>query len=166
MTRGRHTPKSRSESGDLTLKKDFACTVLQDGKVASKFTFTTLLEGASPRDPRTLDTGDECAWLFLSCLIKIWIMAWFSSTLHRVPSGFGSDLTRVCCIGTSSYTQCWKLGLWSVGISWREGCCYRRRVMGVDGRRNNNVSQVKFVTIRPDSLNFKQGRGKMERVSP
>ncbi|KAF8817359.1 Gpi16 subunit, GPI transamidase component [Phlegmacium glaucopus] len=32
---------------------------LQDGKVASKFTFTTLLKGASPRDPKTLDTSDE-----------------------------------------------------------------------------------------------------------
>ena len=33
---------------------------LQDGKVASKFTFTTLLKGASPRNPRILDTSDEC----------------------------------------------------------------------------------------------------------
>ena len=33
---------------------------LQDGKVASKFTFTTFLKGASPRDPKTLDTSDEC----------------------------------------------------------------------------------------------------------
>ena len=33
---------------------------LQDGKVTSKFTFTTLLKGASPRDPKTLDASDEC----------------------------------------------------------------------------------------------------------
>ena len=33
---------------------------LQDGRVASKFTFTTLLKGASPRDPKTLDASDEC----------------------------------------------------------------------------------------------------------
>ncbi|KAJ3515829.1 hypothetical protein NLJ89_g1507 [Agrocybe chaxingu] len=32
---------------------------LQDGKVASKFTFTALLKGASPRDPKTLDGEDE-----------------------------------------------------------------------------------------------------------
>ncbi|KAF9473993.1 Gpi16 subunit, GPI transamidase component [Pholiota conissans] len=32
---------------------------LQDGKVASKFTFTTLLNGASPRDPRTLHKEDD-----------------------------------------------------------------------------------------------------------
>ena len=33
---------------------------LQDGKVVFKFTFTTLLKGASPRDPKALDTSDEC----------------------------------------------------------------------------------------------------------
>jgi len=33
---------------------------LQDGKVASKFTFTTLLKGVSPRNPMTLDEEDEC----------------------------------------------------------------------------------------------------------
>ena len=33
---------------------------LQDGKVASTFTFTTLLKGASPRDPKTLGASDEC----------------------------------------------------------------------------------------------------------
>uniref|UniRef100_A0A8H7XKW9 Gpi16 subunit, GPI transamidase component n=1 Tax=Psilocybe cubensis TaxID=181762 RepID=A0A8H7XKW9_PSICU len=32
---------------------------LQDGKVASKFTFTTLLKDAAPRDPSTLDSQDE-----------------------------------------------------------------------------------------------------------
>ncbi|KAF9524123.1 GPI transamidase component GPI16 [Crepidotus variabilis] len=32
---------------------------LQDGKVSSKFTFTTLLKGASPRNPKTLDEEDE-----------------------------------------------------------------------------------------------------------
>ncbi|TFK38924.1 GPI transamidase component PIG-T [Crucibulum laeve] len=32
---------------------------LQDGKVASKFSFKTLLKGASPKDPRTLGTDDE-----------------------------------------------------------------------------------------------------------
>ncbi|KAG6853113.1 hypothetical protein C0991_006803 [Blastosporella zonata] len=31
---------------------------LRDGKVASKFSFTTLLKGASPRDPRSLGTDD------------------------------------------------------------------------------------------------------------
>ena len=33
---------------------------LQDGRVLSKFTFTILLKGASPRDPKTLDASDEC----------------------------------------------------------------------------------------------------------
>jgi hypothetical protein len=40
-------------------------TTLQDGKVASKFTFTTLLKGVSPRNPMTLDEEDECNVLFL-----------------------------------------------------------------------------------------------------
>ncbi len=33
---------------------------LRDGKVAATFTFSTLLKGASPRDPSTLDLDDEC----------------------------------------------------------------------------------------------------------
>jgi len=33
---------------------------LQDGKVASTFTFTTLLKDAIPRDPRKLDEEDTC----------------------------------------------------------------------------------------------------------
>ncbi|KAK2464580.1 hypothetical protein APHAL10511_003369 [Amanita phalloides] len=32
---------------------------LRDGRVATTFAFTTLLEGASPRDPHTLDLDDE-----------------------------------------------------------------------------------------------------------
>lgn len=40
---------------------------LQDGKVASKFTFKTLLKNASPRDPRTLDEQDECKHNFWIC---------------------------------------------------------------------------------------------------
>jgi len=35
---------------------------LQDGKVASKFTFRTLLKGASPRNPKSLDEEDDCEW--------------------------------------------------------------------------------------------------------
>ena len=51
-------PGSATERFDerLTLR------TLQDGRVASKFTFTTLLKGASPRDPRTLDASDDCGW--------------------------------------------------------------------------------------------------------
>jgi phosphatidylinositol glycan class T len=33
---------------------------LRDGKVSTTFAFTTLLKGASPRDPRTLGLDDEC----------------------------------------------------------------------------------------------------------
>ena len=48
--------------GSATERFDEHLTVrtLQDGKVASKFTFTTLLKGASPKDPKTLDSSDEC----------------------------------------------------------------------------------------------------------
>ena len=48
--------------GSATERFDERLTLrtLQDGKVASKFTFTTLLKGASPRDPKTLDASDEC----------------------------------------------------------------------------------------------------------
>lgn len=33
---------------------------LRDGRVAATFAFTMLLNGASPRDPNTLDSDDEC----------------------------------------------------------------------------------------------------------
>jgi GPI-anchor transamidase subunit T len=33
---------------------------LLDGKVASHFSFTTLLRGATPRDPATLGFSDDC----------------------------------------------------------------------------------------------------------
>lgn len=35
---------------------------LRDGKVASTFSFTTLLEGASPRNPQSLGGEDICTW--------------------------------------------------------------------------------------------------------
>jgi hypothetical protein len=34
---------------------------LRDGKVASRFSFTTVLKGVAPRDPATLGSNDECA---------------------------------------------------------------------------------------------------------
>lgn len=42
-------------------QEKLSINTLQDGKVATKFTFTTLLKEATPRDPRTLDSEDECA---------------------------------------------------------------------------------------------------------
>lgn len=33
---------------------------LQDGRILSRFSFQTLLKGASPRDPRTLGIEDQC----------------------------------------------------------------------------------------------------------
>ncbi|KAF8184185.1 GPI transamidase component PIG-T [Pholiota molesta] len=49
------TPASPQEH----FNEQLTINTLQDGKVASKFTFTTVLEGASPRDPRTLEKEDE-----------------------------------------------------------------------------------------------------------
>jgi phosphatidylinositol glycan class T len=34
---------------------------LRDGRVASRFSFTTLLKGAEPRDPQRLGSDDDCA---------------------------------------------------------------------------------------------------------
>ncbi len=34
----------------------------RDGKVTARFAFTTLLNGASPKDPASLGTEDECAY--------------------------------------------------------------------------------------------------------
>jgi len=47
--------------GSSTEQFDEKLTIntLQDGKVASKFTFTTLLKGALPRNPKTLEEEDE-----------------------------------------------------------------------------------------------------------
>jgi len=40
--------------------ENLTINTLQDGKVAAKFTFTTLLKGVSPRNPQSLDEEDEC----------------------------------------------------------------------------------------------------------
>jgi len=45
-----------SEYFDETLR----VTPLKDGKVASTFTFKTVLSGASPRDPERLGEQDVC----------------------------------------------------------------------------------------------------------
>jgi len=37
---------------------------LPDGRVLSNFAFTTVLEDATPRDPRTLHGEDECMFSF------------------------------------------------------------------------------------------------------
>lgn len=108
---------------------------------------------------------------FLFCL-PFDLKNYWSSTLHLVSSCFGSNLTRVCCIGTSSHTQCWQLELRSVGISWREGCWYRRRVMGMDGWRNdNNVGPINVLFFdyrkltKPFCFFFFQGGREVERAS-
>lgn len=41
--------------------EDLVLTPLLDGKVSAAFTFTTVLHGAAPRDPHTLNSPDECA---------------------------------------------------------------------------------------------------------
>jgi phosphatidylinositol glycan class T len=35
---------------------------LRDGKVASRFSFKTVLQGISPRNPQTLGADDVCAF--------------------------------------------------------------------------------------------------------
>lgn len=44
---------------------------LRDGKVASKFSFTTILKGVSPRDPRSLGTDDVCRSRIQSSLLSV-----------------------------------------------------------------------------------------------
>lgn len=39
---------------------------LEDGRVASKFSFTTTLKGVLPRHPETLDTDDDCERLMIN----------------------------------------------------------------------------------------------------
>ena len=41
-------------------KEELDLRPLRDGKVAARFSFSTLLRGATPRDPRTLGAEDEC----------------------------------------------------------------------------------------------------------
>lgn len=59
--------------GSATEQFDELLTIrtLQDGRVASKFTFTTLLKDALPRDPGTLHASDDCEWPFLSHLPQL-----------------------------------------------------------------------------------------------
>lgn len=41
-------------------QEDLIIRPLRDGKVASTFSFTTELQGASPRNPETLGLEDDC----------------------------------------------------------------------------------------------------------
>ncbi|KAJ7747261.1 GPI transamidase component PIG-T [Mycena metata] len=49
---------SQSFSGE-TFNEELAIRALPDGKVASRFEFSTLLHGASPRNPRNLSSEDD-----------------------------------------------------------------------------------------------------------
>lgn len=42
-----------------TFEEDLVIRPLKDGRVASKFSFTTLLQDASPRNPETLGLEDD-----------------------------------------------------------------------------------------------------------
>lgn len=42
-----------------TFEEDLVIRPLKDGRVASKFSFTTLLRDASPRNPETLGLEDD-----------------------------------------------------------------------------------------------------------
>lgn len=117
---------------------------LQDG--TSNFTFTTFLNVASPRDPRTLKTSDECGWRFLSrfpqsesLLDLVQHYTEFSSC-----SGQGSDLAIVCSFGTSSNTERWIMIDGGIRIS-------KRKVVPSYGygwaKRNNDTSQLISLTI-------------------
>ena len=63
---------------------------LRDGKVASKFSFKTILQGISPRNPETLGNDDVCA-SFQVHLTYIGSLTYRSPALYSFPFGFGSD---------------------------------------------------------------------------
>lgn len=46
--------------GNEQFDEELLVKPLRDGRVAATFAFTMLLNGASPRDPSTLDSDDEC----------------------------------------------------------------------------------------------------------
>ena len=43
-----------------TFDEELTLRPLRDGKLAARFSFTTLLQGVAPRDPSTLDRDDTC----------------------------------------------------------------------------------------------------------
>ncbi|KAJ7686941.1 Gpi16 subunit GPI transamidase component [Mycena rosella] len=49
---------SRSSSSE-TFDEELTVRAMRDGKVASRFSFSTLLEGATPRNPQNLSTEDD-----------------------------------------------------------------------------------------------------------
>ena len=116
---------------------------LQDG--TSNFTFTTFLNGASPRDPRTLKTSDECGWHFLSRFPQS--ESWFDLVQHYTEfscSGQWSDLAIVCCFGTSSNTERWIMIDGGIRISKRKAVPNYGQGWA---KRNNDTSQLISLTI-------------------
>jgi len=41
-------------------EEDLVIRPLRDGRIAARFSFTTTLEGTSPRNPESLGRDDEC----------------------------------------------------------------------------------------------------------
>ena len=75
--------------GHLTEKFDERLHIrsLADGRVQSNFAFTTLLQDATPRDPRTLDGEDEC--MFSSFLFDCPVQRQQHSTIPSFPLPWG-----------------------------------------------------------------------------
>lgn len=89
--------------------EDLLIRPLRDGKVASTFSFTTVLEGATPRNPQSLGGDDTCTWAGISeDGLKLTVI---SPTLHSVSASFGTSSARIRDNRITSLFERWKMGL-------------------------------------------------------
>ena len=119
---------------------------LRDGKVASRFSFKTVLQDASPRNPQTLGVDDTCA--FFEYILHQRSSS-LSPALHHLPTGFRADPARVRRHRATPNTQRRELELRPVGVPRRARRRHRRRAVGVDGRRGARqvrLAQAAFCT--------------------
>jgi hypothetical protein len=82
---------------------------LRDGKVITKFSFTSGLM-AAPRNPESLDQDDRCEFVsYEACHILTELT--YSTALHRFPSSIRSNTPGVRSYRTPSHIECWKVEL-------------------------------------------------------
>jgi len=88
----------------------------QDGRVASTFTFKTLLTDASPRDPRTLALeDDECTSHYLVHAGQR-ILTLNSPALYSISAHAGSTTPTVRYYRIASYPERWKVEVRLLGL--------------------------------------------------
>jgi phosphatidylinositol glycan class T len=113
--------------------EDLTIRPLADGKVVTAFTFTTLLGGASSRDPRDSESsGGHTSPVPAPSCLQVDVL---SPALHLLSTHSRSNPARVLGNRAPSFPQRRQVELRCLGISRPSKRGHRRRALGVDGRR-------------------------------